>query len=218
MIVYTPDMFLEGFSLSHVGIIDLSPGGTSRDEIELYGARSASIQASVEISEEYSNSVAIGAWATVSTLDIQVEAGYVSMELISQMLGDLRPPTTGIAPDSVKQSVPLHPRGSQRLGNVGMVFRMPARDAHGSPMSMEFVLYRVRVFPVEFGDMSYKEGMSVSYTAKAFLSDRDEQGQLLDRPAFGRLLVSGTNDPMAGTYVAPDNMRYDEPLSPLYGP
>lgn len=217
MIVYTPDLFIEGFSISHVSILNPQQLGTTADEIDLYGVRQASIQANIETEEEYSNSVAIGSWSSVGTLDVSVESGYISLELMSRMMGIVHPPTAGMAPETVKQILPLYPKGSQRLGFVSMLFRMPARDAYGNRMDMDFLLYRVKVSTMEFGGFSYKDGLSVSYTAKAFLSDRDETLAILDRPAFGRLLIAGANDPMANTYMPPDNTRYDAPRE-LYGP
>lgn len=213
MILYTPNLFLEGFSISHVAIIDpYDPTPEMRDG-DLYGVRSASIEANVDSVDEFSNDVAIGMWNSVSTLDISVTSGYVSLDFLARLNGS-SPPTGGLVPETVEQRHEYLPVRSLNHQFVSMLFRVPAKDKNGYPMYLDFVLYRVKLAPVSFGEMSYKEGLEVSYSGKAFLSRVDETGQDLDRPAFGYLLAAG-NGPFYNTYV-PDNVRYDDPMA-LYG-
>lgn len=217
MILYTPEIFVEGFSISHVQILDPSVVESDTFSGDMYGVRSAAIKANVDTVEEMSNDIAISSWSNISTLDIEVEAGYISFQMMARL--NWHPATIeGLAPRTVREKVALYPNGFRNTGYVSMAFRLPARDEFGNPMYMDFMLYKVKMQPIEFGDIKYKTGMSVNYAAKAFLSTTDEDGNSLDRPAFGYLLAAGTDGPYVSAYSPPNIVGYDDPPLATYGP
>jgi hypothetical protein len=191
MLIYTPSLFLEAFSITHVGVIQ---GALKTESFsgDIYGVRSASIKAQISENLEFSNDVAVGVSANVEYLEIAVSSGYISWDILNAT-NVFQTDIVGLYPESAAFQAPLYPNQSPRSPYVSMIFKAPAKDSAGNVREVKFILYRCQLLPIEFSSLSYKEGLVTTYRAKSFLSTSDENNQLIDRPAFGHVLTEGLN-------------------------
>jgi hypothetical protein len=199
MLLYTPDVFIEGFSISHAAIIEYNTITDLFEEEDIYGVRSGTIEARIESTEETSNDQLVNVWNSINGIDINIESGYLSLAMMQRFTGSSRF-IDGLYPESADMALDLWTPNNMNPGFVSMVVRIPARDSSGVFRSLEFVFYRVKLKPYSFDTASYKDGLTASYQAIAFLSSTDENGLPLvpDDPAgpvrraYGRLVSHST--------------------------
>lgn len=188
MLLHTPAVFLEGFSITHAAILD---GETSADEAakrDFYGVQSASVSANAESYEEKSNDIVIGTWNDISSIEIEVNSGFMSLSIFDRFsIEDTKPLLLDLwNPSAIN---PVH---------VPILFRIPSRNQNGVYFNFDIVLFNVKLKPYSIDSLSYKEGLRVSYKGQAFLSDVNEVGEPLGTRSFGSMnaySLDSLNDP-----------------------
>jgi hypothetical protein len=188
---------VEGFSLSHVAILD---GTTGADHIDgdIFGVRSASLELSTDSYDNTGDNTVLSQWFWFNNATLTVQAGYVPFKTIALLSGSkLTSSGTG---DADTYSLPLWEERQLNTGTKPVLIRVPARDQNGVARDIWFVLFKVQFQPFSFDGPSYKEGLLLNYTGTALMSDKDEKGQpVLDSvtgeptKAIGRLLSKPTS-------------------------
>lgn len=203
-LIQSADLFFEGFSVSEVTLLD-SVGGADPAG-KLMGVRSAVWEPEIESFDEFSNEELIGVWSDIRRVVFSVEAGFVSLAAWSRMTGTPVQETTLPGDYGYRASMALYAKGAANAVTIPVKVVFPARDVEGINHDVEVVLFSVKFKPPRLSGASYKDGVSVTYEGTIVLSHTDETGQVLDRPAFGRMdaldlaamFDSGTYDD--GTY------------------
>jgi hypothetical protein len=198
---------IEGFSLSHVAILD---GETGAEEVDgdIYGVRSATLAADTGNYDNTGDDKTLSSWYWFNFGTLTVEAGYVPWKLIRLLSGaaieysdDVTSPTPtwsnalpldsdttarALTTDGYRMS--LWNESSLNQPAKPVLIMVPAKDRFGTPRSFSLVLYRVQFSPFNFTGPSYKSGLLLNYTGRAVMSEYDEKQQPLADPAIGRML------------------------------
>lgn len=195
MLLHTPAVFLEGFSISHAAILD---GETTAEEAakrDFYGVQSASVSANEESFEEVSNDIVIGSWNSISSINIEVSSGFMSLSIFDRFSFEDKKPL----------SLDLWNPSAINPAHVPILFRIPSRNQNGVYFNFDIVLFNVKLKPYSLDSLSYKEGLKVSYKGQAFLSDVDEVGNVLPFRSFGSMNAYSL-DSLNPPVILPENV------------
>jgi hypothetical protein len=179
----------EVFSVSHFAILD---GTSAATETDLYGVRSANLAADVGNFDNNGDDANLSTWFWLNFATLTVESGYIPMD-VAAMLSGTAVATTGTGSNDFHE-MPLWTFDSANQGPKPCLIRMPAKDKNGLARYVDFVLYRVQFGVMTFNGPAYKQGMAVSFTARANLSSIDEVGAPVSlingdrKPRVGRIL------------------------------
>lgn len=168
----------EGFSLSHVGILN---GTTGAEEAtgDVFGAKSASLELDSDTFDNTGDDTTLSTWNWFNKATLTVQSGYMSFPLINLLTGSKI--TSSGSGNNDTYTAPLWEERQQNVSPKPVLVRIPSRDRDGLVRTMDFILYKVQFQPISFDGPTYKDGMLVNYTGTALLSDKDEKGaQVVD--------------------------------------
>lgn len=176
---------VEGFSVSHAAILDGSTGAESAD---IYGVRDGTVDIDSDSYNNTGDDAILSVWNWFNLATVTISSGFLPFDMVSLMTGaTVTSSGTGAAE---VWNLPLWNESSLNQPTRPILLRCPSRDSDGIPRSLDFVLYKCQFQPIKFDGPSYKNGLTVSYTAQAVMSDVDETGVALTERSVGRL-VSG---------------------------
>jgi len=173
----------EGFSLSHAAILD---GETAAETADIYGIREGSLEVDTDSYDNTGDDAVLSSWSWINFANLSVTSGFVSLELLSLLQGTPIV-SSGVAPAETF-SAPLWNEKSTNQPFRPVLIRVPSKDSDGVPRRFDIILYKVQFGPISFDGPTYRDGMAVSYTGKALMSDKDELGAALTERAIGRLI------------------------------
>lgn len=175
---------IEGFSVSHAAILD----GTSGAELaDIYGVREGSLDLDTDSYDNTGDDQVLSSLSWVNFATLSIQSGYIPFDLLSTLTGS--PVASSGSGANAMYSIPLWDEDSVNQPVKPVLIRVPSRTAGaGALRTLDIVLYRVQFGPISFDGPSYKSGLLVSYTGKAFLSSTDEAGNALTKKAVGRLV------------------------------
>lgn len=174
---------VEGFSLSHVGILN---GSTGAEIADIYGVREASLDVDTDSYDNSGDDSILSSWGWFNFATLTVQAGYVPFSVISTLTGATLT-SSGAAPNDY-YNLPLWNVGSLNQGTKPVLVRVPSKDSAGNVRHLDIVLYRVQFNPITFDGPTYKDGLLLNYSGKALMSTVDETGTALTENAIGRLV------------------------------
>lgn len=176
---------VEGFSLSHAGILD---GETGAEEVngDIYGIREGSLEVDTDSYDNTGDDAVLSSWFWFNFGTVSVTAGYIPFDLIA-LLSGATITSSGAAPNDY-YNMPLWNEGSLNQPTRPMFLRVPSKDNLGEPRVLDIVLYKVQFEPINFDGPSYKDGLLINYSGKALMSSVDEKGDPLSEKAIGRLI------------------------------
>jgi hypothetical protein len=163
--------YLEGFSLSHAGILD---GANSAEGQSIYGVRNGTISTDNGNFENTGDNVVLSEWFWINFANITIEAGFIPFPMIADITGTVVS-SSGVAPADY-YAIPLWTLASMSTATKPIGIRVPAKDNAGNLRTLDFVLYRCQFMPFNFTGPSYKNGLTVSFGARALFSYTNEQG------------------------------------------
>lgn len=178
-----PSPIVEAFSISHAAILN---GSTGAELADIYGVREGTVEID---SDSYSNTgddAILSVWNWFNLATISITSGYLSYDMYALITGSTIT-SSGAAPNDY-WNIPLWNESSLNQPTRPVLLRCPSKDSAGNPRSLDFVLYKVQFQPIRFDGPSYKNGLSVSWSAQAMISTTDEIGTTLSEPAVGRLV------------------------------
>lgn len=180
-----PRSTFEGFSVSHAAILN---GATGADQADIYGIREGSLDVDTDQFDNTGDDTVLSSWGWVNFANLSVKSGYMPLEVITLLSGStLASSGTG---DTATWAVPLWNEKAMNQPALPVRLRIPSKDALGAPRLFDIILYKVQFAPFALEGPSYKDGLVVSYSGKAMMSDYDEKGTALTERAVGRLLWS----------------------------
>ena len=176
---------IEGFSLSHAAILN---GTTGAEEAtgDLYGIRDGSLEVDTDNYDNTGDDSVLSSWQWFNFATVTVQSGYLSFDLYALLSG--APLTTSGSGATMTVSAPLWNEKSLNQPTRPMLIRVPSKDTANTVRKFDIVLYKVQFAPITFEGPSYKEGMLVSYSGKAVMSDKDEKAAALTDRSIGRLV------------------------------
>lgn len=174
---------IEGFSLSHVGILD---GETGAEVADMYGVREATIEVDTDSFDNTGDDAVLSSWQWFNFATISVTSGYLPMELAALLAGTTVT-TSGVAPDE-EYSMPLWGQNSLNTPTRPVLVRIPSKDSAGAVRTLDVILFKVQFAPLSLEGPSYKDGLVTSYSGKAVMSKVDELGAALTEPSIGRIV------------------------------
>jgi hypothetical protein len=204
----------EGFSLSHAAILD---GETGAEEVDgdIFGVRTASIAPDTGTYDNTGDDFVLSSWQWINFATVTVESGYVPFSTIALLsgYGDVGTGADRAEASTAPTGEPLvgtgNPNYFEYAATAGadltyemsmwdedssnqptkpMLIRVPSKDANGVPRTFDFVLYKVNFSPFTFTGPAYKDGLLLTYTGRAVLSNVDEAGNELAKRAIGRMI------------------------------
>lgn len=175
----------EGFSVSHAAILD---GTTGAEEADIYGIREGSIEVDTDSFDNTGDDSILSTWSWFNFATVTITSGYVPFDVVATLTGNSV--TSSGAGDAAQYEVPLWNESSLNVPPRPVLIRVPSKDSDGLPRNMDFVLYKVQFQPIAFDGPTYKDGLTLNYTGKALMSDKDEKGQALTDRAIGRIINS----------------------------
>lgn len=156
------------FSLSHAAILD---GETAAELADLYGVNEGSLELESDSYERTGDDKILSTtrWITKGTLSLK--SNYLPLDMIAALYG------TPVVSGADGISMQLWTEKAMNIKPRPVLVQAPGEDADGNPMTMKFVLYKVKFGQITFDQfLSYKEGLAVSFDGDALLSDVDELG------------------------------------------
>ncbi len=174
---------IEAFSISHAAILN---GTTGADQADIYGVREGTVEID---SDSYSNTgddSILSVWNWFNLATVTVTSGFLSYSMMSLITGATITSSGGVGSDFWNH--PLWNQSSLNQPTRPVLLRCPSKDSAGNPRSLDIVLYKCQFQPIRFDGPSYKNGLSVSWTAQALMSTVDEKQTTLTDPAIGRLV------------------------------
>lgn len=182
----TPTTTVEGFSVSHAAILD---GLVSAEEVQdIYGIREGSLDVDTDSFDNTGDDQVLSSWSWINFATVSITSGFVSFDLLALLNG-----TTLVSSGvdaATNYSLPLWNEKSMNQPTRPLLLRIPSKDNAGTPRLFDIILYRCQFQPMTFTGPTYKDGLTVSYTAKALMSAIDETGTALTEKAVGRLVSS----------------------------
>jgi hypothetical protein len=175
---------VEGFSISHAAILDDS--GDEETYGDVYGVNSGSLDLQVGSYDNVGDNQILSIWDWVESADIQVQAGYVSFQLIALLTGSTLSSSGSGA--NVEYEIPLWEEGSFNVANKSMRVRVPSKDSAGNLRYIDFILYSVKFKPISFNGPAYKDGLKINYSGRAIMSSTDHTGASLTTKAVGKIM------------------------------
>lgn len=179
------ESIVEGFSVSHVAILD---GTTGAEEVDgdIYGVRDASLEVDADSFENTGDDSVLSTWDWMNFATVSVTSGFLPFDMISLIYG-YTVVESGVAPDDY-YTLPLWDEGDTNISARPLLIRVPSRDKDGVSRVLDIVLFKCFFSSIAFEGPSYKEGLTISYTARAVLSDVDETGASLPSRRVGKLI------------------------------
>lgn len=174
---------VEGFSLSHVAILN---GTTGAEAADIYGVREASLDVDTDSYDNNGDDTILSTWSWFNFATLTVTAGYVPFDVIA-LLSGVTITSSGTSPADYF-NLPLWSENSLNTPTRPVLIRVPSKDHLGAARSLDFVLYKVQFQPITFDGPSYKDGLLLNYTGKALMAAADEKGTALSEKAIGRLV------------------------------
>lgn len=174
---------VEGFSLSHVGILN---GSTGAEVGDIYGVREASLDVDTDSYDNSGDDSILSSWAWFNFATITVSAGYVPFSVISTLTGATLT-SSGTTPNDY-YALPLWNTSSLNQATKPVLVRVPSKDSAGATRTLDIVLYKVQFAPITFDGPTYKDGLLLNYSGKCLMSSVDEAGVALSESAIGRLV------------------------------
>lgn len=178
-----PSPTIEAFSISHAAILN---GTTGADAADIFGVREGTVEID---SDSYSNTgddAIQSVWNWFNLATVTVTSGFLGFDMVSLITGATIT-SSGVAPADY-WNLPLWNQSSLNQPTRPVLLRCPSKDTTGRARSLDFVLYKCQFQPIRFDGPSYKNGLSVSWTAQALMSSVDETGATLVDPSVGRLV------------------------------
>lgn len=174
---------VEAFSVSHAAILD---GSTGAEAADIYGVRDGTVEIDSDSYNNTGDDAILSVWNWFNLATVTISSGFIPFDVVSLMTG--APITSsGTAPDDF-YSIGLWNESSLNQPSRPVLLRCPSKDKAGTPRNLDFLLYKVQFQPIKFDGPSYKNGLVVSYTGQALMSDVDELGATLTDRAVGRLV------------------------------
>lgn len=164
---------VEGFSLSHAAILDGTTGAEATNG-DIYGVNEASIDPDTDSYQNEGDDVVMSEWGWFNFAEVNVQAGYISFELIALLTG--RSVASSGSGASDLYQIDLWHQDSFNVAPKPMLIRIPAKDSAGTVRTVDFVLYKVQFSPITFDGPAYKDGLKVNYNGRALMSTTDEAG------------------------------------------
>ena len=180
-----PAPTVEGFSLSHAAILN---GTTGAELADIYGIREGTLEVDTDSFDNTGDDSVLSSWQWFNFATVTVQSGFLSLDMLALLSGSTIT-SSGTAPDD-HYSIPLWSEKSLNTPSRPMLIRIPSKDTTGATRNLDVVLYKVQFGPISFDGPSYKNGLVVSYSGKAVMSDKDEKGVALSDRAIGRLVSS----------------------------
>jgi len=172
-----PTNIMEGFSLSHVAILD---GATSAEDAantvgtDVYGVRSAALAPDVGNFDNEGDDTVLSSWFWLNFATMTVSAGYISLPVLAAITGKaISSSGTGA---TQKFGFDLWHEDHFNTSPKPVLVRIPSKDSAGAVRRMDLVLYKVQFGPFTFSGPAYKAGMEVSFEARCLASSTDELG------------------------------------------
>ena len=174
-----PTTTIEAFSLTHAQILD---GSTAFDAVttgdtswgDIYGVNNASLSPDQDSYDNEGDDAVLSTWNWINKGDVEVQAGYLSFALISNMTG--RSISSTGSGDDIVYGMDLWHEDDFNVPRRPMVIRMPSKDSAGAVRYFDIGLYSVQFAPMTFDGPSYKDGLKVNYNGQALMSAVDELG------------------------------------------
>lgn len=170
----------EIFSVSHAAVLspdqtEAAGSGYYEEEFgDIPTVRTASLAPDSGNFDNTGDDIVKSTWFWLNFVNLTVEGGHLSMELIALLQGD------SVTSGTDTYSVPLWSICSLNTPPRPVLVRSPARDSDGFPFYADFLLYRVHFAPIGFTGPAYKTGATVNYTGRAVIADKDERGDPLE--------------------------------------
>ena len=188
------DPIFEGFSLSHAQILTGSTtfaAAVSTQDLDVYGVDQASLDPDADSFENTGDDVVLSEWNWLNKAGLEVRSGYVSFPLIATLTG--RAITSSGAGDSQVFEMDLWHEDDFNVAPKPMLVRMPSKDKSGTVRILDIGLYKVSFKPLTFDGPAYKDGLKISYSGTALMSDEDETGTpFVDgKKRVGKLISKG---------------------------
>jgi hypothetical protein len=173
----------EGFSVSHAAILD---GTTGAEAASVYGVHTASIAANTGNFDNTGDDTILSTWYWIDYATLTVEGGYVPFSTIA-LLTTSTQVSSGSSPNDYF-SLPLWEAASANVPPKPVKITLPSKDSAGTVRNMDYVLFKVQFSPISFTGPVYKSGLRLNYTGRAIMSNVDETGATLARPAIGKIV------------------------------
>lgn len=190
------DPVFEAFSLTHAQVLD---GATAFGDVvtgdaswgDIYGVNSGSLDADTDQFVNEGDDTQLSEWNWVNGADVNVQAGYMSFPLISNLTG--QPISSSGAGNTELFAMDLWHEDSFNVPPRPMILRMPSKDKLGVIRTFDIGLYRVDFRPITFDGPAYKEGLKINYIGRARMSAWDELGATFadGKKRVGRLISRG---------------------------
>jgi len=174
---------VEGFSLSHVAILN---GATGAEAADIYGVREASLDVDTDTYDNNGDDTIMSSWAWFNFATLTVTAGYVPFEVVALLAGTTIT-SSGASPNDYF-NLPLWNENSLNTPTRPVLVRVPSKDSAGSSRTLDIVLYKVQFDPISFDGPSYKDGLLLNYSGKCLMASNDEKGTALSERSIGRLI------------------------------
>ena len=163
-----PSPNVTSFSLSHVGILD---GTTAAEVADLYGVNEGSLDVESDSYERQGDDKILSTtrWLTKGTVSFRTN--YLPLDMMALLYG------TPAVSSATGYSMQLWTEKAMNIAPRPVVVQAPGETDAGVPITMKFVLYKVKFGQITFDQfLSYKEGLAISLEGDALLSDKDELG------------------------------------------
>lgn len=184
-----PSLNVEGFSLSHVGILDGTTGAQVND---IYGVREATLEVDTDSFDNTGDNSVMSTWNWFNFATLSVKAGWIGFDTYALLSGNTLTTSGSGAAQSI--TTPLWNESSLNTPSRPVLIRIPSKDAAGNVRTLDFVLFKCQFGPITIEGPQYKDGLVVSYSAKAVMSSTDEKGAALTDRSIGRIIsVSGSS-------------------------
>jgi len=188
---------VEGFSLSHVAVLDGSTGAELVDG-DIYGVNEASLDPDTDSYDNEGDDAVLSTWYWLNGATLTVQGGYLPMKLVAALTGEtIKSSGAGAAQQN---EILLWTDRSMNVAPKPVLIRIPARDDSGNPRTLDLVLFKVNFSPITFDGPSYKDGLKINYEGKATYSTKNEAGVLLSTaysgfPVGGKAVAKALSKP-----------------------
>jgi len=172
-----PTNIFEGFSLSHVAILD---GATAAEDAaatvgtDMYGVRSGAIDPDVGQFDNEGDDFILSSWYWLNFATLTVTNGYISLPVLAAITGSAI--SSSGAGATQKFGFDLWHEDHFNTAPKPVLLRVPSKDSAGAVRRLDIVLYKVQFGPFTFNGPAYKSGMEVSFQARALASPNNESG------------------------------------------
>lgn len=174
---------VEAFSISHAAILN---GTTGAESADIFGVREGSVDIDTDSYSNTGDDSILSVWNWFNLATITVTSGFLSFDMMSLVTG-APIVSSGVAPNDF-WSQSLWNESSLNQPSRPVLLRCPSRDRANRVRSLDIVLFSCQFGPIRLDGPSYKNGLSVSWTAQAVMSSVDEKGVALSERAVGRLV------------------------------